>query len=82
MLVREIAEEIGFTQVSLSSVIMPMCRAVPRGHTACVDAYLTPSIKRYVDGKFSVTSPQHIYITSETVSNIEGFVMNRQLSKL
>ncbi|XP_067934707.1 5-oxoprolinase-like [Watersipora subatra] len=50
VMVRAIAEEVGFTQVSLSSVIMPMCRAVPRGHTACADAYLTPSIKSYVTG--------------------------------
>lgn len=50
MKVRDIAESIGFEQVSLSSVVMPMCRVVFRGHTACADAYLTPSIKRYVSG--------------------------------
>ena len=50
MKVRDIAESIGFEQVSLSCVVMPMCRAVFRGHTACADAYLTPSIKRYVNG--------------------------------
>ena len=27
---------------------MPMIRAVPRGGTTCVDAYLTPVIKRYL----------------------------------
>jgi 5-oxoprolinase (ATP-hydrolysing) len=27
-----------------------MVRIVPRGHTACADAYLTPTIQRYVQG--------------------------------
>ncbi|XP_078086332.1 5-oxoprolinase isoform X2 [Mustelus asterias] len=27
---------------------MPMVRAVPRGYTACADAYLTPCIKKYL----------------------------------
>ncbi|KAK3716070.1 hypothetical protein QZH41_007242 [Actinostola sp. cb2023] len=48
--VGEIARELGFEQVSLSSVVMPMMRIVPRGYTACADAYLTPCIKRYVSG--------------------------------
>lgn len=43
-----LATEIGFTHVSLSSDIMQMVKAVPRGLTACVDAYLTPCIKRYL----------------------------------
>jgi 5-oxoprolinase (ATP-hydrolysing) len=29
---------------------MPMVKIVPRGHTATVDAYLTPLIKAYIDG--------------------------------
>ena len=46
--VERIARELGFTQVSLSSTIMPMVRLVPRGCTTCVDAYLTPVLKRYL----------------------------------
>ncbi|GFY72970.1 5-oxoprolinase [Trichonephila inaurata madagascariensis] len=45
--IKKIANEVGFEHISLSSEIMPMVRIVPRGHTACVDAYLTPCIKRY-----------------------------------
>lgn len=45
-----LARELGFTHVSLSSEAMPMVRIVPRGHTACADAYLTPTIQRYVQG--------------------------------
>lgn len=33
-------------QVSLSSVVMPMVKMVPRGFTAAADAYLTPHIMR------------------------------------
>ncbi|OQR91721.1 5-oxoprolinase [Achlya hypogyna] len=44
----EIAKELGFTQVSLSSEIMPMIKMVPRGFTSCADAYLTPVIKDYL----------------------------------
>uniref|UniRef100_A0A8C6VBX2 5-oxoprolinase, ATP-hydrolysing n=1 Tax=Naja naja TaxID=35670 RepID=A0A8C6VBX2_NAJNA len=43
-----LARELGFRQVSLSSEVMPMVRMVPRGYTACIDAYLTPCILRYL----------------------------------
>ena len=46
MAVGRLAEELGFTQISLSSVVMPMVKMVPRGFTAAADAYLTPHILR------------------------------------
>lgn len=46
--VGELANELGFSQVSLSHQVMPMIRIVPRGFTACADAYLTPHIKTYL----------------------------------
>ncbi|XP_071957987.1 5-oxoprolinase-like [Antedon mediterranea] len=46
--VARIAKEVGFTHVSTSSDVMPMVRMVPRGYTACADAYLTPCIKDYL----------------------------------
>lgn len=45
----------GFKQVSISSALIPMVRAVPRGLTATVDAYLTPVIKEYLSGFLSGT---------------------------
>lgn len=39
----------GFKHVSLSSEVMPMVKAVPRGFTTAADAYLTPVIARYVE---------------------------------
>ncbi|KAL3690636.1 hypothetical protein R1sor_004287 [Riccia sorocarpa] len=51
--VERIAKELGFKQVSISSALIPMVRAVPRGLTATVDAYLTPVIKDYLNGFLS-----------------------------
>ncbi|EFJ05544.1 hypothetical protein SELMODRAFT_136983 [Selaginella moellendorffii] len=51
--VERLAKSMGFKQVSLSSALVPMVRAVPRGHTATVDAYLTPVIKDYLAGFLS-----------------------------
>ena len=44
----ELAERIGFPQVSLSSEASPLLKVVPRGDTAVVDAYLSPVLRRYV----------------------------------
>lgn len=48
--IAELAKEIGFTHISLSSQLTPMIRLVPRGMSATADAYLTPTVKRYIDG--------------------------------
>ncbi|KAK7879405.1 hypothetical protein WMY93_030741 [Mugilogobius chulae] len=48
--VGSLAQRLGFAQVSLSSEVMPMVRAVPRGYTVCADAYLTPKIRQYLKG--------------------------------
>lgn len=48
--VGQIAKEIGFKHVSLSHQVIAMVRIVPRGFTSCADAYLTPHVKRYVEG--------------------------------
>lgn len=46
----ELASEIGFSQISLSSQIFPMIKAISRGYSATADAYLTPLTRAYVDG--------------------------------
>ncbi|HEU4948451.1 MAG TPA: hydantoinase B/oxoprolinase family protein [Kribbella sp.] len=45
----EIAQRIGFTQVSMSHECSPLMKLVSRGDTTVVDAYLSPIIRRYVD---------------------------------
>ncbi|KAK5119216.1 hypothetical protein LTR85_007830 [Meristemomyces frigidus] len=49
-LVGKIARDIGFEHVSLSHELMPMIKLVPRATSACADAYLTPAIRKYIDG--------------------------------
>jgi 5-oxoprolinase (ATP-hydrolysing) len=51
--VEQLAKSLGFKQVSTSSSLVPMVRAVPRGLTATVDAYLTPVIREYLSGFLS-----------------------------
>jgi 5-oxoprolinase (ATP-hydrolysing) len=44
-----IAQELGFTQVSVSHEVSPLIKLVSRGDTTVVDAYLSPILRRYVD---------------------------------
>jgi 5-oxoprolinase (ATP-hydrolysing) len=46
---RELAQAIGFSQISCSHQVSPMIKMVSRGDTAVVDAYLSPILRRYVD---------------------------------
>ncbi|CAM9021951.1 unnamed protein product [Wickerhamomyces anomalus] len=49
-LIGQIAEKIGFTHISLSSELIPMIKLIPRANSSIADAYLTPEIKKYLDG--------------------------------
>ena len=46
---KELAEKIGFTQISTSHGTSPLMKFVSRGDTTVVDAYLSPILRRYVD---------------------------------
>lgn len=48
----DLAREIGFTQISVSSQLLPMIKMVPRGVSSTADAYLTPILRNYLDGFF------------------------------
>ncbi|MGK7931741.1 MAG: hydantoinase/oxoprolinase family protein [Microcystaceae cyanobacterium] len=47
--VAQIAQEIGFTQISISHQVTSLMKLVARGDTTVVDAYLSPILKRYVN---------------------------------
>jgi 5-oxoprolinase (ATP-hydrolysing) len=47
--VAQIAQKIGFTQISVSHQVSPLMKLVSRGDTTVVDAYLTPILRRYVN---------------------------------
>jgi 5-oxoprolinase (ATP-hydrolysing) len=46
----EMARRIGFRQVSLSHETSPLIKLISRGDTTVADAYLSPVLRRYVDG--------------------------------
>ena len=46
--VAELANEAGFTQISVSHRVSPLMKLVGRGDTTVVDAYLSPILSRYV----------------------------------
>ncbi|PLB46275.1 putative 5-oxoprolinase [Aspergillus steynii IBT 23096] len=48
--IERIATDIGFSHISLSSQLLPMIKMTSRGASATADAYLTPVIKRYIEG--------------------------------
>ncbi|MDZ8030289.1 hydantoinase/oxoprolinase family protein [Nostoc sp. DedSLP04] len=47
--IAQLAQEIGFTQISVSHRVSPLMKLVSRGDTTVVDAYLTPILRRYVN---------------------------------
>ncbi len=48
--VAELAAQAGFTQISVSHRVSPLMKLVGRGDTTVVDAYLSPILRRYVEG--------------------------------
>ena len=44
-----LAQQIGFTQISVSHQVSPLIKWVSRGDTSVVDAYLSPLLRRYVN---------------------------------
>jgi 5-oxoprolinase (ATP-hydrolysing) len=49
LLAERLAQQVGFTQISVSHRVSPLMKLVPRGDTTVVDAYLSPILRRYVD---------------------------------
>ncbi len=47
-LVAELAREVGFDEISVSSRVAPLVKIVSRGDTTVMDAYLNPILRRYV----------------------------------
>lgn len=47
--IAQIAQEIGFTQISVSHQVSPLMKLVSRGDTTVIDAYLTPILRRYIN---------------------------------
>ncbi|GAA5962134.1 hypothetical protein JCM8115_006599 [Rhodotorula mucilaginosa] len=52
LVVADIARELGFEQISISSQLSPQIKAVPRATSASADAYLNPVLGAYLQGFF------------------------------
>src|SRR5256885_2106454 len=48
--IAKLARAIGYSQVSVSHEVSPLMKLVSHGDTTVVDAYLSPILRRYVDG--------------------------------
>ncbi|KAH7029536.1 Hydantoinase B/oxoprolinase-domain-containing protein [Microdochium trichocladiopsis] len=48
--IQKIASEIGFTQITLSCLTLPMIKMINRGMSATADTYLTPVVQQYIKG--------------------------------
>src|SRR5256712_7607841 len=48
--IAELCRAIGYSQVSVSHEVSPLMKLVSRGDTTVVDSYLSPILRRYVDG--------------------------------
>src|SRR5262249_40923238 len=44
----DLAQDLGFKQISVSHRVSPLMKLVSRGDTTVVDAYLSPILRRYV----------------------------------
>ncbi len=48
-LIGQIAREVGYSEISLSSQVAPLVKIVARGDTTVMDAYLNPILRDYVE---------------------------------
>ncbi|CUM67287.1 uncharacterized protein PRCAT00004980001 [Priceomyces carsonii] len=54
-----VAQDLGFRNISLSHEVLPVIKAVTRGQSTTVDAYLTPIVKEYIANFLSGLKPNY-----------------------
>lgn len=89
-LIGEIAKEIGFNHISLSSELSPMIKFIPRANSSVSDAYLTPEIKKYLtsfqsglkDGLQSVVERKTTGVRCQFMKSDGGMVDSSKFSGL
>lgn len=72
-MVGKIANEIGFTHVSLSSSLSPMIKFVSRANSSIVDAYLTPEIRKYL--RSFEAGLKHGYLSRKQIDGVRCHFM-------
>ncbi|KAK0453995.1 5-oxoprolinase [Desarmillaria tabescens] len=74
ILVADIAREVGFIHVSLSSQLSPMIRIVPRANSATADAYLTPELQKYLQGMLQFMQSDGGLVNAEAFSGLRAIL--------
>jgi len=83
--IKAIAIRLGFRHVTLSSELTSMAKIVKRGHTTCVDAYLTPHIHKYIHSfssgfKLGLNKLNVLFMQSDGgLSPVSGFCGSRAI---
>lgn len=75
--IEELAREAGFLEVSRSSMVAPLIKAVPRAETTVLDAYLNPILRTYVS---SIRSPLGEGSTLKLMGSQGGLIDGREFS--
>lgn len=70
-----------FSNVSLSSEIMPRVRIVNRGNTSCVDAYLNPVIQNYLSTFLKGFAPETLKSTQILFMQSDGGLCDKDIFK-
>lgn len=60
----DLAASAGFTQIAVSHRTAPLIRLVARGDTTLADAYLSPVLRRYVEGLEASLGPDLLFMQS------------------
>ena len=68
----QIAHEVGFTQVSVSHQVAPLIKLIGRGDTTLVDAYLSPVLRRYVEGLAGAAGPEVEMLFMQSSGGLAG----------
>ena len=79
----EIAKKVGFTNVSISSRLMPTIKIVGRGQTTVVDSYLSPVLREYIlfkKGMHKNTIPIHTGV-KKTINIFELYFFQKSKIK-
>jgi 5-oxoprolinase (ATP-hydrolysing) len=64
--IADLAREVGFEEISRSSEVSPLIRFVPRCDTTCLDAYLNPVLRTYLQGIQDHLPGSHIQVMTST----------------
>ncbi|MGH9380040.1 MAG: hydantoinase/oxoprolinase family protein [Thermoanaerobaculia bacterium] len=72
----------GFEHISCSAALAPRIQILPRAETAMVDAYLTPTVSRYLDAVRAATAGGRLHVMTSAGGLVEAGAFHAQDSLL